>query len=525
MRRVVSIDQIRDFERAVAGLGLPEPALMENAGRGVADVICQHSAADRAQRILVLVGPGNNGGDGLVVARHLHDRGRAITVYVVGRPPPEDAKLLLLRQRRIGVHLASDDGDFRVIDALIAGSDLVVDALFGAGRLRAIADPFATIIDRVNGRLRSTLAVSVDVPSGVNADSGSVDDHTIRADVTVTLGLPKRGLFLGRAAQVAGDIFDVDIGIPSDLSRAIRTCLADRKSIAALLPERPRVSHKGSYGKALIVAGSLAYTGAPVLAALGAARVGAGLVTLACPARVRESLAFHLVEATFLPLPDDQKGELGPSAIGTVARELVGYTALLVGPGIGRAATTGEFLLGLLGVAKEAQIPTIVDADGLTLLSSHSEWWKLLPDNTILTPHPGEMSRLTDQAAVEDRIEAATRWAAFWSCVVVLKGAYSIVARPDGQCCVVPFANPALATAGTGDVLAGTILGLLAQRLTPSRAALVAAYLHGVAGDLLSDTVGSAGGLAGELATRLPTALRGVRESTESSPSGLDLEW
>ncbi len=525
MLPAVSVEQMRDLERATEALGLPGPALMENAGRACAEAIRNHFPIERSRRILVLVGPGNNGGDGLVVARHLHDCDRDVAVYQVGRQPVEDAKILLLRERDVPIYSASDDPDFRTLDAVINSSDLLVDALLGAGQLRPIVGPLATVMDRVNARTNPGRVVAVDLPSGVNANSGAADPHAVRADLTVTLGFPKRGLFIGRAAQLVGELAVVDIGIPRSLARDLDTLVADRASIVSMLPQRPRVSHKGSFGKVMIVAGSLLYTGAPVLAALGAERVGAGLVTLACPARIRDSLAVHTVETTFLPVPDGDTGELTPAAVAPLLEALPGYNGVLVGPGIGRSPATAEFLFAFLHGVKQAGIPTVIDADGLTLLSGQESWWELLPPNTILTPHPGEMARLTHQPEQDDRIEVARRSATTWTCTVVLKGAYSIVARQDGRVGLLPFANPALATAGTGDVLGGAILGMIAQGLAAPSAALVGAFLHGVAGQLLFDDMGPAGGLAGELSQRLPNASRLVRESRDRSLSVGYREW
>jgi NAD(P)H-hydrate epimerase len=517
VRNVVTVEQMRALEQAAAEDGLPGPALMENAGRAVGDAIRARFPAPRARSILVLVGPGNNGGDALVAARHLADDGRRVSVYQVDRKQAADAKTVLLQERAVPVRAAAEDPDLRVLDVLLESADVVVDGLLGAGRLRPIAAPLADIVDRVNRRSPLASVVAVDVPSGINADTGEVDPHAIRADLTVTLGCPKLGLFVGAASRLVGELEVVDIGIPGAASDAVETSFADDASIAALLPDRPRVSHKGSYGKILVVAGSRLYTGAAVLASVGAERVGAGLVTLACPASVRESLAVHTVETTFLPLPDDGDGALVADAVQPAVDAARDYSAVLVGPGIGRSPRTLDFLLGLLDQVQDAMLPTVIDADALTLLATRPRWWELLPVDSIITPHPGEMARLSGQSEPSDRIAWARQSAARWRCIVVLKGAFSVVARPDGVACVLPFANPALATAGTGDVLAGAIVGFLGQRLAAPTAALVGAYVHGIAGELVRTHSGGAGGLAGDVARELPAAMRQVRESRQRS--------
>ena len=498
---------MRALERAAELLGLPGPALMENAGRVVAAAIADRIPRSIAPNVLVLVGPGNNGGDGLVAARHLHDSGYRVTVYLASRLRVDDAKEKLLGQRNILILDGEADPSRRELDLALSGNDLVVDAILGTGHSRAIGEPLASVFKRVNERGAARI-VAVDLPSGVNADTGEIDPLAFRATITVSLGHPKRGLLVGPAAGHVGELVNVDIGIPAEASDILPVHYADAGSVAKLLPSRSPGSHKGSFGRVLIVAGSRLYTGAPVLAALGAERVGAGLVTLACPETIRASLAAHTLETTFMPLPDHGTGEIGPEALDLIKDRLTDFNAVLVGPGIGRARSTDEFLAKLLVQLGEQNLPTIIDADALTLVSAWPGWWEKLPASTILTPHGGEMARLLGRAVGPDRVDAALNSAATWGAVVVLKGAYTIVAQPQGPATVLPFANPALATAGTGDVLGGAILGLLSQGAPSATAALVGAYLHGLAGQILSMNRGPAGGLASEVADNLPTARR-----------------
>jgi NAD(P)H-hydrate epimerase len=326
-----------------------------------------------------------------------------------------------------------------------------------------------------------------------------------------------------------------DIGIPADLYADIALEMATPAQIASLLPVRPAGAHKGTFGKALVVAGSVNYTGAAYLAAGSATRVGTGLVTLAPPQAIYPIVAARLAEATFLLLPHDM-GVLAPDAVKVLSEKVKDYDALLLGPGFGQEKPTEEFLDQLLGGQKVARSrrlgfareeveekaaeglklpPLVVDADGLNLLAKLEDWPQVLPSETILTPHPGEMARLMGCETSEvqaDRIGCATQMAARWGHVVVLKGAYSVVASPEGRVTLLPFANPAMATAGSGDVLAGAIVGMRAQGLAPFEAALVGAYLHGLAGELARDALGDAGVVAGDLMAMLPLAMRRLKE-------------
>lgn len=520
MPKVVTIEQMRALERDAEALGLPGPALMENAGRVVADIVVSRYDRSVVDHALVLVGPGNNGGDGLVAARHLHDAGVKVVVYLVNRPSAEDAKALLLQQRGIHILNLADDLGLARLDAALDQADLVVDAVLGTGRARPITGALADVLDRVNRQAPRPVVVALDLPTGVDADTGEVDPHALIADVTITLGHPKRGLLLGAAVDHVGDLVVADIGIPAVVSSTLPIDYADDALVAPLLPTRPRASHKGLFGRVVAVAGSALYTGAPVLAALGAERIGAGLVTLACPASVRDSLAAHTLETTFLPLPDGGAGELGPTSLEPLVSALGTYAAILIGPGIGRSAATRTFLEQLLARLQGSSLPLVIDADALTILSEWPRWWARLPPRSILTPHPGEMARLTGVTADGDRISRAITAARAWNAVVVAKGAYTVVAKTNDRGTVLPFALPALATAGTGDVLAGAILGLLGQGLTPEDAALAGAYLHGLAGALLQREVGPAGGLAGDVVHYLPKALDSVRRQRSAETPG-----
>jgi hydroxyethylthiazole kinase-like uncharacterized protein yjeF len=553
--KIVTTEEMRRIETTADAGGLTFDQMMENAGRAVAEAIDEWIGAEGA-RVLVLVGPGNNGGDGLVAARHLTEMGATVNLYVWKRKTKGDKNWDLAQAREVPITLMADDADLQRLGGLLAEADVVVDALLGTGVTRPIKGDLKQLLDKARGvidqRRRPAdgplvgliegmtqadppAVVALDVPSGLDSDTGALDPATLFADLTVTLAAVKRGHVLFPGAEAVGGLVVGDNGIPDDLYADIRLEMATPGQIASLLPARPSGAHKGTFGRALVVAGSVNYTGAAYLAAGSATRVGTGLVTLAPPQAIYAIVAARLAEATYLLLPHDM-GVLAPDAARVLSEKVDDYDALLLGPGFGQEKPTEEFLDRLLGGQKavrkrqvgfvhkadeeEEEVegitlpPLVVDADGLNLLSKTDTWWRQLPAETILTPHPGEMSRLIGCETKEvqaDRIGCATEMAARWGHVVVLKGAHTLVAAPDGRVTVLPFANPAMATAGSGDVLAGAIVGMRAQGLAAFEAALVGAYLHGLAGELARDALGDAGVVAGDLMGMLPLTIRRLR--------------
>ena len=506
--KIVTNSEMRRLEQMAGELGLPAPALMENAGRAFVDAL-----ADRwplaGLRAVVLCGPGNNGGDGLVAARHLADHGAKVSVFQVGRPPSNDAKIMLLVERRVPIRRLEEG--IAPLSAWLETADLVVDALLGTGRRRPIVGLMAEVLAMVGASRRRGLKIAaMDLPSGLAADTGEIDPATLPTDVTITLGAPKRGLFLPPGGALVGEIVVVDIGIPSSLTDPLSVDLIDRALIRTLVPSRPAAGHKGTFGRLFVAGGSSRYFGAPWLSAMAAIRVGAGLVGLAVPAPSVPTLASRSPEPIYAPLPHSD-GELDEPAANRLIEELEGATALVVGPGLGTSRNSMTFLLKLLEHlrATDESPNVLIDADGLNLLSEIDEWWKLIPPNAVLTPHPGEMARLTRRPTIPDRIEAALEWASLFEGVLVLKGAHTVVAT--GQMAAVsPIATPALATAGTGDVLAGVIGGLIAQGANPYDAARAGVYIHGMAGRNLEESMGPAGAIAGDLLAELPFVLKNM---------------
>jgi hydroxyethylthiazole kinase-like uncharacterized protein yjeF len=554
--KIVTVEGMRRIEKLADEGGHTYARMMESAGSAVADAI-KEVVPSKDCRVLVLVGPGNNGGDGLVAARHLHDWGADVSLYIWNRNVRSDSNYQQARQRKIPTLSIDRDRGLRGLRQLIRESDVIVDSLLGTGVSRPIEGGLKEMLEALGQEVRARRAappknrmlrhitevalpvrhpaprvVAVDVPTGLNCDTGAVDPVTPVADVTVTFGFPKRGQFLYPGASHLGELLVADIGIPDGLADDVSTRLATPELVRDILPERPQEAHKGTFGKALVVAGSVNYTGAAYLASAAATRVGAGLVSLALAESLHPILASKLAEVTFLLLPH-YMGSLVPEACRVLGDHTDGYSALLVGPGLGRDPRTSEFVMQLLtgeapggrelgfvrareqATREQVLPPTVIDADGCNALADTPEWWTSLTSGNVLTPHPGEMSRLLGCSVAEiqsDRIEVALRASQRWDQIVVLKGAYTVIAEPGGQATINPFANPALASAGTGDVLAGAVVGLLAQGVPAYDAAVAAAYIHGLAGQRASREIGQAGVVASDLLPRLPMAIRLLRE-------------
>ncbi len=518
MIRVATAEEMRRADRrATERFGVPSLLLMENAGRGAADAIERAFGPARGRRIAVVCGKGNNGGDGFVVVRHLAGRGAAVAAWLVGRAAEVrgDAATNLDAVVRSGLPLA-EAADAAGLEALrrgLADADFVVDALLGTGVSGPATGLVADAIAAVNAAGRPVCAL--DLPSGLSADHGRLLGPTVRARVTVTFGLPKLGLFLHPAAAHAGRVEVVDLGVPRAwLEEGLGVSLVEAEDIAAVFPPRPADAHKGHYGHLLVVAGSLGKTGAAVLAALGALRVGTGLVTCALPATQQPIVAAHLAEAMTEALPETGAQTLSAKALERLL-ELAGRVdAVAVGPGVGLEAET-QGAIRDLAVAVER--PMVLDADALTALVGQVQRLRDARGPRLLTPHPGEAARLLGRSAADvqaDRIASARALAEASGAWVALKGAGTLVASPGGSPAEVtlnPTGNPGMATGGMGDVLTGITGGLLAQGLRPEPALRAAVYLHGLAGDLAAAERGDAGLLASDVAHAVPTAIRRIR--------------
>ncbi len=364
-------------------------------------------------------------------------------------------------------------------------------------------------------RNRNLRLVAVDLPSGLNADTGAVDAACPAADFTVTLGYPKHGLFAFPGAGKVGRLVVADIGIPSKLAEDIPTEVVTREKVRGLLPERPPNANKGTFGRILVVGGSINYIGAVYLACTAAARVGVGLVTLATARSLQPILASKLTEVIYAPLPESEPGIVTADAFETIRPSLANYNVLLLGCGSGQSRSVAEFIRSVFSLA---DLPALVlDADALNALAGISQWWQKLPCDAVLTPHPGEMARLTGLSVDEiqsRRLSVAREAAVSWQKTIVLKGAYTIVAAPDGRTVINPTANPGLASAGTGDVLAGAIAGLAAQGLSLFDAAIAGVFLHSQAGELVRKDLGDAGMLASDLLPVLPVVISRLKDDS-----------
>ena len=521
--KLVTVSEMRAIEQEADSSGLTFAQMMENAGSGLAEVVLDMTLEDDNKPSVVgLVGPGNNGGDTLVALSHLSTKGWRVHAYLITRSADKDPLVERVHQAGGEIISASLDKNHELLKAFIGSATVVMDGILGTGFKLPLKREIADVMNEVNnaiGRMDwPPFVVAVDCPSGVDCDTGKVADEAIPASITMTMAAVKEGLVKFPAFELVGDLQVVDIGLTGEISswKNIQDDVADDSIVAEILPDRPDDSHKGTFGTAVIAAGSINYTGAAMLAGKSAYKIGAGLVKMAVPGPLHQTLAGQFPEATWVLLPHEM-GVISGEAADVLLKNLDRATALLVGPGIGSEETTKTFIENLIkgrpaakksaarigfvhdekGPEEEkinALPPMVVDADGLRLLKKIEGWEKLLPSMTILTPHPGEMAELTGLAVEqiqEDRLGIAKSFAKRWGHVVVLKGAFSVIAAPDGRSSTIPVATSALAKAGTGDVLAGIIVGLLAQGVEPYAAAVAGTWIHAQAGLLALDQRGS----------------------------------
>lgn len=520
---VVTAEEMRALDRAAAErYGIPSLLLMENAGRAVADeAVRMLGGSVDGRGVLVLCGPGNNGGDGFVAARHLNNAGAQVTIAHYGDPERSrgDAltNLTICRQMRLCIEQSPSA---RRLASLGRECDIVIDALLGTGTTGEIREPYSTIIPFVNdiGR-RGVGVLAVDIPSGVDADTGTVSGAAVRADVTVTFALPKIGLVTYPGAALVGRLVIADIGIPREAYGDIETFLLDRRAASALVRRREPHAHKGDCGHVAIVAGSVGMTGAAALAAEGALRAGAGLVTLAIPESLNDILEVKVSEAMTLPVPEGVGRAFGRASLESVLEAVSARDAAVIGPGFGRNEDTVDFALQLV---RSLNRPAVIDADALFAVSREPGALRKCRAPVVITPHPGEMALLTGtgaDAVQSNRLEAARAFAREYGVFVVLKGAGTVAAAPDGKAFVNTTGTPGMATGGSGDVLSGMIGAALAGalgELDPLSAACACIYLHGRAGEIAVGALGEHAMLASDLAAAIGPALTEVsRENAE----------
>jgi NAD(P)H-hydrate epimerase len=513
--RLLTAEEMRRLDRAtIEGGHVPGPELMERAGAGVAAAMERRYGPPLGLRVLVLAGPGNNGGDGCVAARHLRAHGATVSVGVLGPPAKVrgDARAHLERMQAAGLEPVAleSEADLARLIASRDQWDFALDAVLGTGA-RGEPEGLAAAAVQALRELdeRGTRVVAVDLPTGVSADTGAIARRAVRADLTVTFGAPKRGHFLypGRAFAGALEIVDIGLVAGDDDPTGFPFTLATDEEIALLLPQRDPRAHKGTAGRVLLVGGAPGLTGAVVLAARAATRAGAGYVQCAVPEGLNDVLEVKLTEEMTLPMPQDAGRTLAARALPGLLARAAGVDALVVGSGLSRAAGAAELARGLVG---GAACPQVIDADGLDALAGFTGLLGGDGPPRVLTPHLGEMARLTGASTAEleaRRLDACREWAMKWGVTLVLKGAPTVTAGPDGRATVNPTGNPGMATAGMGDVLTGVVAALLAQGLAPYDAARAAVYLHGLAGDHCARHIGPVGFGAGDEVEALPFAL------------------
>jgi len=521
--KYVSTAEMQAVEKEADANGLSYEMMMEHAGIGLAEQVAAKYNFLKDGGVLGLVGSGNNGGDTLVALAKMAEWGWKATAYIVRNRPDDDPLVKRLESCGGEILEASGDPKFKKLKSELADHAILMDGVLGTGTklpLRGTVGEVLGATKRLLGQIaEKPVVVAVDCPSGVNCDNGESSPNSLVADVTVTMAAVKRGLLEFPANDLIGELRLVGIGLEDDDQRSqtwqgIQRRVASPDWVRKTLPQRKRDAHKGTFGTAMIVAGSVNYTGAVLLAGKAAYRAGVGLVTLGVPAPLHSALAGHIPEATWLLLPHEM-GVIAESAAEVVIENLEKVSAMLLGPGFGLEDATKNFLIDLLSATpyggkssigfvapankdtageKQELPPLVIDADGLKLLARIPDWDSKLPQPAVLTPHPGEMSVLTDLEVSEiqsARVETAEKYAHEWGHVVVLKGANTVIAEPGGRTSLIPVASPALARAGSGDVLAGIIAGLRAQGLEAYEAAVSGSWIHAQSGIKSGETLGT----------------------------------
>ena len=512
---LVTADEMQRMDRTtIETFGMPGRVLMENAGRGATAFFLETVHQQHPGRVGIAAGRGNNGGDGFVMARYLSQKGIPATVFLFAekRRVQGDAaaNLKLLEAMDVPVIEMADQATFEMQKPLMQQQASWIDAILGTGLSSDVHGFFKTVIEFINQLDKPVFAV--DIASGLNADTGQVCGVCIQADATATFGFAKVGHLSYPGRALTGSLKIIEIGIPPHVAAEVgcRQHLITPEALQNAIPPRPVTAHKGHTGHVLILAGSPGKTGAAAMAATAAMRTGAGLVTLGIPRSLNPILESMVTEPMTVGLPETELGALADSAAETVMALIEGKRCLAIGPGIGTAAATGRLLAHLI---EKSPIPMVIDADGLNLIAANPAVLARSRSPIVLTPHPGEMARLSGRPTDQiqgDRIQHARSFAQRYRVHLVLKGAATVVARPDGAVFLNATGNPGMAAGGMGDVLTGLIAGFIAQGIAVSTAARAAVYLHGSAADGLSRTKGTAGYLATEVMNAIPEAIEAL---------------
>ena len=504
---------IREIDiKAVEKYHIPQMVLMENAGIALAEEVKKH--VNKHSKIIIVVGMGNNGGDGLVCARHLHNESYLVKIFMIGnlKKLSKDANhnFEIIKHLNLPVEMINDIGGVKKLSKIIAYDDVVVDCIFGIGITKAVEGVYELAINAINNS--TGYIISCDIPSGVHASLGVVMKTAVRADKTVALCLPKVGNIMYPGAEYNGELVVKKIAIPKELIAEMDIPLEtiSHELIKLMIPKRQKNSHKGIYGKASIIAGSFGMTGAAILCGKSALRSGVGLLKLIIPESLHTIITTSVPEAVTVPLAETRKGVFGINQVEKLVQTCEAADVIAIGPGCGQNAEMNEILRHLITLVDK---PVIIDADGLNTLARHVDVLGHKVNKLVLTPHPGEMSRLTKlplEVVNEHPIRTAKEFAQKWQVVVVLKGARTVIALPSGQTYLNINGNPGMATAGSGDVLTGIITSLVAQGLTPENAAIAGVYIHGYSGDLMVTQKGEYGLIAGDLIEGITQSFRNL---------------
>ncbi len=514
--KVVTAEEMREIDReTIEGRGIPGVVLMERAGLAVVSKIKEIFGR---KKVIVVSGGGNNGGDGLVVARNLHNEGWDVRVFLTAKPEDlkGDALVQYKAAAKYGVNVQPIKELLDNYSSIFSRHSIIVDAILGTGLSKNVTGTLSGVISLLNKS--NVPVISVDIPSGISSDNGHVMGEAVKADYTVTFGLPKRGHLLYPGFEYSGKLFIEDIGFPEELLRSekLNIELLTKNDIYTLIPERRKYSHKGDYGHVLIVAGSKGKTGAALMASKACLRTGAGLVTIGVPESLSDVFQSRVTEEMTLILPDRGDGTLSKKALDKIL-DFLNKTAdvLAIGPGIGVSTETGNLMKALI---KNLSIPIVIDADGINSIKGERGVFSKSKASVILTPHPGEMARLLSQKSKvsskeveKDRINTAMSFAKETGTYLVLKGVPTVVATPDGRSFINSTGNPGMATGGVGDVLTGMISGFLSQTMDPLHACILGVYMHGLAGDIAASEKGQYPLIATDIIDKIPSAFHSLK--------------
>ena len=512
---LVTASEMQEMDRrTIEDFGIPGMVLMENAGRGAIRFFLEQFPDIEKHQVGVIAGRGNNGGDGYVMARYLKQKGASVKVYLLSTADRVQgdaaSNLKFLKSMDIPLIEISSEAPFSKHKSEMARLDVWIDAILGTGLKSDVKGYLKTVIEFINGLNKPVFAV--DIPSGLNSDTGQVCGTCIRAKATATFAFAKTGHMIYPGTHYTGSLKVVDIGIPYPIVEAIRPrqeVLTD-DLIKSYLPHREPDAHKGTTGHLLVVAGSPGKTGAAAMTSAAALRCGAGLVTLGIAQSLNAILESQILETMTAPLPETQPGILGESAFESIHNLMEGKKSVAFGPGLGQAAETKSLVQKIV---ESSPIPLVIDADGLNNLAGNTRILKGTRAPVILTPHPGEMARLADTTTAtiqQDRIACSRDFATTYNAHIVLKGAHTVIAHPDGQVLINPTGNAGMASGGMGDVLTGIIAGLITQGMSPQRACRVGVYLHGAAADSLAQKLGPYGYLAGDVMEAIPGEIKKI---------------